>query len=63
MLDFYATQLFGTRQGKNDSISEWIQNIQRISSKFREAALQDCKDDEWVGIIALADKFRNICFV
>ena len=26
-LDYHATQLFGARQGKNDSISEWIQNV------------------------------------
>jgi hypothetical protein len=25
--------------------------------------LQDCEDDERVGIVALADKLRNICFV
>ena len=51
------------KQGKSESISEWIQNIQRLSSKFREATLQDCEDDERVGIVALADKLRNICFV
>ena len=62
-LDYHATQLFGARQGKNDSISEWIQNVQKLSSKFREAALQDCEEDERVGIVALADKLRNICFV
>ena len=62
-LDFHATQLFGAKQGKSESISEWIQNIQRLSSKFREAALQDCEDDVRVGIVALADKLRNICFV
>ena len=62
-LDFHATQLFGARQGKNESVSEWIQKIQRFSSKFREAALQDCEDDERIGIVALADKLRNICFV
>ena len=59
-LDNHATQLFGARQGKNDSISEWIQNIQRLSSKFREAALQDCEDEERLGIVALADKLRNM---
>jgi hypothetical protein len=48
-LDFHATQLLGARQGKNDSLSEWIQNIPKLSSKFREAALQDCEDDERVG--------------
>ena len=45
-LDFHATQLFGAKQGKSESISESIQNIQRLSSKFREATLQDCEDDE-----------------
>ena len=62
-LDFHATRLFGATQGKNESNYEWIHNIQRLSSKFREAALEDCEDDERVGIVALADIFRNICFV
>jgi hypothetical protein len=62
-LDFQATRLFGARQGKNKSNSEWIQNIQRLSSKFRGAALEDCEDDKRVGIVALAGKLRNICFV
>jgi transposase InsO family protein len=62
-LDFHATQLFGAKQEKCESVSEWIQNIQKLSSKFREAALQDCEDDERVGIVALGDKLRNICFV
>jgi hypothetical protein len=62
-LDFHTTQLFGAREGKSESISEWIQTIQKLSSKFREAALQDCEEDEHLGIIALADKLRNICFV
>jgi hypothetical protein len=54
-LDFHATQSFGARQSKNENVSEWIQKIQRLSSKFREAALQDCEEDERVGIVALAD--------
>jgi hypothetical protein len=58
--DFHATQLFGARQGKNDNISDWIQ---KLRSKFRKAALQDCEDNERVGIVALADNLRNICFV
>ena len=59
-LDFHATRLFRARQDKNESISEWIQNIKSLSSKFREAALQDCEDDERIGIVTLADKLRNI---
>jgi hypothetical protein len=62
-LDFHATRLFRAKQSKNESISVWIQNILRLSSKFREAALQDCEDDARLGIVALADKLRNICFV
>ena len=62
-LDFHAMQLFGARQSKNENVYEWIQKIQRLSSKFREAALHDCEEDERVGIVALADKLRNICFV
>jgi hypothetical protein len=62
-LDYHVTQLFGAKQGKNDSISGWIQNVQKLSSKFREAALQDCEEDERVGIVTLTDKLRNICFV
>ena len=62
-LDFHATQLFGARQDKSANDSECIQKIQRLRSKFREAALQDCEEDERVGIVALADKLRNICFV
>jgi hypothetical protein len=61
-LDFHAMQLFGAEQGKNESISKWIQNIQSLSSKFREAALQDCEHDERIGLVALADKLRNFCF-
>ena len=49
-------QLFAARQGKKDSISEWIQNIQKLSSK-----LQDCADDERVGIVALANKNIFLC--
>jgi len=62
-LDFHATQLFGTRHGKNESLSGWIRKIQRLFAKLREAALQDSEDDERVGIAALADKLINICFV
>ena len=45
ILDFHATQLFGAKQGKSESISEWIQNLQKLSSIFRNAALLDCEDD------------------
>jgi hypothetical protein len=55
--------LFSTKQSKVENVSEWIQRVQKLESKFREAALQDCESDERAGILTLADKLRNICFV
>jgi len=46
-----------------ENVSEWKQRLQKLGSKFREAALQDCEADERPGILTLADKLRNICFV
>ena len=43
-------------------VYQWIQRIQKLGSKFREAALQDCEQDERAGILTFADKLRNICF-
>jgi hypothetical protein len=62
-LDYYANQLFSTKQSKAESVSEWIQRVQKLGSTFREAALQDCEQDERAGILTFADKLRNICFV
>ena len=62
-LDFHANQLFSTKQSKVETVSEWIQRVQKLGSKFREAALRDCESDERAGILTLADKLRNICFV
>jgi transcriptional regulator of heat shock response len=61
-LDYHANQLFSTKQSKVECI-EWIQRVQKLGSKFREATLQDCEQDEKAGILTLADKLRNICFV
>ena len=38
-------------------------NLQNLGSKFSEADLQDCEQDERAGILTLADKLQNICFV
>jgi hypothetical protein len=62
-LDFHGNQLFKAGQGKSDSISKWIQKIQTLGSKFREAALTDCTDKERAGILTLSDRLRNICFI
>ena len=62
-LDYHANQLFSTKQSKAESVSDWIQRVRKLGSKFREAAPQDCEQDERAGILTLADKLRNICFV
>jgi hypothetical protein len=61
-LDFHANQLFQARQEKSENISGWILRIQALGSKFREAALKDCKQAERAGILTLSDRLRNICF-
>jgi hypothetical protein len=55
--------LFSTQKSKAESVSEWIQRVQKLGSKFIEASLQDCEQDERAGVLTLADKLRNICFV
>jgi hypothetical protein len=62
-LDFHANQLFKARQSKTENVSDWIQKIQTLGSKFRESALQNCTEEERPGILTLADKLRNICFI
>jgi hypothetical protein len=62
-LDYHANTLFKARQEKAESVSEWIQKIQSLGSKFREAALTDCTAEERPGILTLSDRLRNICFV
>jgi hypothetical protein len=62
-LDFHANTLFRAKQEKTESVSNWIQKIQSLGSKFREAALTDCTDEERQGILTLSDRLRNICFV
>jgi hypothetical protein len=62
-LDYHANQLFSIKQSKGEIVSDWIQRVQKQGSKFCDAALQDCEQDERAGILTVADKLRNICFV
>jgi hypothetical protein len=41
---------------KPNSISEWIQKIIMLGSKFREATLKDCTEEERAGILMLSDR-------
>jgi hypothetical protein len=49
------------KQGKTKNLSEWIQRIQMLGSKFRKCALLNCRKEERARILTLADKLRNIC--
>ena len=62
-LDFHASQLFKAKQGKDERVTHWIHNIQTLGSQFREAALLNCNDGAREGILDLADRLRNICFI
>jgi hypothetical protein len=55
-LDYHTNQLFSTKQNRSETVSEWIQQVQKLGSKFQEAALQDCEPDEKAGILTFADK-------
>jgi hypothetical protein len=62
-LDFHTNTLYKAKQEKTESVSNWIQKIQGLGSKFREAAITDCTDEERQGLLTLSDRLRNICFV
>jgi len=44
-------------------VTDWIHKIQTLGSQFREAALLNCNDGAREGILDLADRLRNICFI
>jgi hypothetical protein len=62
-LDFHASQLFKGRQGKEERVTDWIHKIQTLGSQFREATLSNCNDGAREGILDLADRLHNICFI
>ena len=62
-LDFQASQLFKARQGKDERVTGWNHKIQALGSQFFEAALLNCNDRAREGILDLADRLRNICFI
>jgi|TergutMp193P3_1026864.scaffolds.fasta_scaffold75187_2 hypothetical protein len=62
-LDYHASQLFKSKQGKDERVTDWIQKIQTLGSQFREAALLNCSESAREGILDLSDRLRNICFV
>jgi len=62
-LDFHASQLFKAKQEKDERLTDWIHKIQTLGSKFREATLLNCNEGTTEGILDLADRLRNICFI
>jgi hypothetical protein len=62
-LDFYANQVFKAKQGKDERVMDWIHKIHTLGSQFREATLVNGKDRAREGILDLADRLHNICFI
>jgi hypothetical protein len=62
-LDYHASQLFKARQWREQKITGWNQRIETPGSQFQEAALLNCSDGAREGILDLAGRPRNICFV
>jgi hypothetical protein len=62
-VDYQASQIFKARQTKDERVTDWIQRIQTLGSKFLEAALLNCSEGATEGILDLSDRLRNICFV
>ena len=44
-------------------MTDWIHKIKTLSSQLREAALLNCSVGAREGILDLADRLRNICFI
>jgi len=62
-LDFHASQLFKAKQGKGERVTDCIHKIHTLGSQFHEAALLNCNEGAREGILDLADRLRNICFI
>ena len=63
MLDLHASQLFKAKQEIDERVTDWIHKIQTLGSQFRGAALLNCNEGAREGILDLADRLRNICFI
>ena len=62
-LDFHASQLFKANQGKDARLTDCIHKIHTLGSQFHEAALLNCNEGAREGILDMADRLRNICFI
>jgi hypothetical protein len=56
MLDFHVSQLFKSREGKDEKVSDWLQRLQTLSAQFREAALLDYREGARERILVLSDR-------
>ena len=44
-------------------MTDWIHKIKTLGSQFREATLLNCNEGTREGILDLADRLLNICFI
>ena len=54
--------MFSARQGKNEGIASWGNQIDELQTELREAARQVCKREEILGSHRLDQPFRESLF-
>jgi hypothetical protein len=62
-LDYYACKVFSARQGKNESIASWGNQIDALQTDLREAARRVCKPAEILGAIGLINHLGKAGFI
>jgi hypothetical protein len=61
-LDYYACQMFSSRQGASENIVSWSNRIDTMQSELREAACRIC-EDEVIHAVGLVNHIAKACFV
>jgi hypothetical protein len=62
-LDYYDCKMFSARQGKNENIASWGNEIDELQTDLREAARGVCKPKEILGAIGLISHLGKACFI
>jgi len=61
--DYYVCNMFSARQGKNESIASWGNNIDELQRDLREAARRVCRPEEILGAIGLINHLGKAYFI
>jgi hypothetical protein len=63
MLDYYACKMFSARQGKNENIASWGNQIDKLQTDLRKVARRVCKPEEILGAIGPINHLGKACFI